>query len=388
MKVIVVGAGVLGASVARSLAVSGEEVLLLDRTGPGAGTSSTTFAWTNSNRKPDPDYYRLNLAGMAEHEKLARELPGEPAYFRSGGVQFAAAESEPELVENVERLQGLGYPTRWVTRAEAAAIARGIRIPDDTTAIAHFPTEGYVRPDRLVQNLLADAVRHGAVLSIGEVLSTSEGPDRASVTLADATVHTADRVVLAAGRWTDDLAARSGLDIPMITDTGRGSPIIGLLGYVRSPALDIGCVVHTPKLNLRPGAGAPTVVQALDLNPEVDPSRPPAPGSEIATEMTRRLTALLADPGQAPEIDFRVGFRALPADGNTIAGYPGEHARTYCLASHGGITLAPLLGRLVATEILTGESQELLKPFRPSRFAGVRRSDLPAVSRPVKLGEQ
>ncbi|MFF5989196.1 NAD(P)/FAD-dependent oxidoreductase [Prauserella flavalba] len=388
MKVIVVGAGVLGASVARSLSRAGEDVLLLDRKGPGAGTSSTTFAWTNSNRKPDPDYYRLNLEGMAEHEKLARELPGEPAYFRSGGLQFADTDSEPWLVQNVERLRVLGYPARWVTRAEAAPIVRGIRIPDDTTAIAHFPAEGYVRPDRLVQNLLADAVRHGAVLSIGEVLSISDGPDRASVTLADATVHTADRVVLAAGRWTDDLAARSGIDVPMITDTGRGSPIIGLLGYVRSPALDIGCVVHTPRLNLRPGAGLPVVVQALDLNPDVDPSRPPAPGSEIATAITRRLTALLPDPAQTPDIDLRVGLRALPADGNTIAGYPAEHARTYCLASHGGITLAPLLGRLVATEIVTGESQELLKPFRPSRFAGMRRSDLPAVPRPVMLGEQ
>ncbi|MBN6040523.1 FAD-binding oxidoreductase [Amycolatopsis sp. 195334CR] len=391
MKVIVVGAGVLGTGVARSLTLAGAEVLLLDRRGPGAGTSSTTFAWTNANRKPDPDYYRLNLAGMAEHEELARELPGEPAYFRSGGVQFADADSEPWLAENVERLRGLGYPARWVTRAEAAPLVRGLRIPEETTAIAHFPAEGYVRPDRLVQNLLADAVRHGAVLSIGEVVSTSDGAsvtpsDGASVTLADGTVHTADQVVLATGRWTGDLAAHSGIDLPMITDTGRGSPLVGLLGYVR--ALDLGCVVHTPGLNLRPGAGLPAVVQALDLNPEVDPARPPAPGGEIATTITRRLTALLPDPGQAPEIDFRVGFRALPADGHPIAGYPPEHPRTYCLASHGGITLAPLLGRLVATEILTGEAQELLEPFRPSRLTGVRRADLPAVGRPVKLGEQ
>ncbi|MGC7096145.1 NAD(P)/FAD-dependent oxidoreductase [Amycolatopsis lurida] len=388
MKVIVAGAGVLGTSVARSLSLSGVEVLLLDRGGPGAGTSSTTFAWTNSNRKPDPDYYRLNLAGMAEHEELARRLPGDPAYFRSGGLQFADAESEPWLAKNVERLQGLGYPAHWVTRNEAAPIVGRLRIPGNTTAIAHFPAEGYIRPDRLVQNLLADAVRHGAVLSIGEVVSTSDGPDGASVTMADGTVHGADRVVLATGRWTGDLAARSGIDVPMVTDTGRGSPIIGLLGYLRSPRLDLGCVVHTPGLNLRPGAGLPDVLQALDLNPDVDPSRPPAPGSEIATTITRRLTALLPDPGQTPEIDFRVGFRSLPADGNTIAGYAAEHARTYCLVSHGGITLAPLLGRLVATEILTDTSQELLEPFRPSRFAGPRRSDLPAVRRPVKLGEQ
>ncbi|AXB42382.1 NAD(P)/FAD-dependent oxidoreductase [Amycolatopsis albispora] len=381
MKVIVVGAGVLGISVARSLARAGAEVLILDRTGPGAGTSSTTFAWTNANRKPDPDYYRITLAGMAEHRELAAELPGEQAYFPSGGLQFADAETEPWLTANVERLQGLGYPARWIDRDEASALAGGIRIPARTTVIAHFPAEGYVRPDRFVQNLLADAVRHGAALSTGTVVSISDG-HRARVELAGGEVHTADRVVLATGRWTGELAAASGFDVPMVSNVERGSPVIGLLGYVRSP-LDLRCVLHTPGLNLRPGAGAPAVVQALDVNPGVDPARPPGPGSDQAATIAARLAALLPDPGEVPEIELRVGFRSLPADGNPITGYLGE--RIYCVVSHGGITLAPLLGRLVAAEVAGDQREELLEPFRPGRFAG---QAVPAPARPAKLGEQ
>jgi hypothetical protein len=61
-------------SVARQLAVAGEDVLLLDQWGAGTGTTATTFAWTNSSRKHDPDYHRLNLAGMEEHARLAEQL--------------------------------------------------------------------------------------------------------------------------------------------------------------------------------------------------------------------------------------------------------------------------------------------------------------------------
>ena len=55
---IVVGAGVLGLSVADCLAVRGDRVTIVDRNAPGSGTSRTTFAWLNSNGKVPPSYQR------------------------------------------------------------------------------------------------------------------------------------------------------------------------------------------------------------------------------------------------------------------------------------------------------------------------------------------
>jgi glycine/D-amino acid oxidase-like deaminating enzyme len=324
MKVIVVGAGVLGTAVARALAVAGEEVLLLDRWRPGSGTTSTTFAWTNANRKLDPAYHRLNVAGMTEHADLARQLPGQPSYFPSGALHWANDGSAPWLTDNVNRLLALGYPVRWIERDEATRIAGALRIPEDAVSFAHFPDEGYVLPDRLLENLLADAERHGATFTIGEVVTIDDGPGEVSVTLAGGEVRTADRVVLATGRWSERLAAGAGIDLPMLTD--------------------------------------------------------------VAREIARRLTALLPEPAPAPEIDLRVGFRSLPADGHTIAGYGS--ARVYCLVSHSGVTLGPLLGRLVATELVTGRGQDLLDAFRPARFAGRRRPDFEADQHATRLGEQ
>ncbi|MGY0064081.1 NAD(P)/FAD-dependent oxidoreductase [Streptomyces sp. LZ34] len=388
MKVIIIGAGVLGVSVARQLAVAGEDVLLLDQWGAGTGTTATTFAWTNSSRKPDPDYHRLNLAGMEEHARLAEQLRGAPSYFPRGALQWTDATNEQRLADNVERLQALGYPARWVTPDEATRIAGDLRIPAAITCIAHFPSEGYVLPDLLVNSLLADAEQHGAQCAIGEVVAIVDRSDGVSVTLAGGEVCTGDRVVLAAGRWTERLAARAGIDVPMVTDVGRGSQTVGLLGYARSPELDLRCVIHSPGLNLRPAAGGHTVLQALDLNADVDPEDPPSADGDIASTLARRFSALLPAPSRAPKIDLRVGFRSLPADGHTIAGYASAQSRVYCLVSHSGVTLAPILGRLVAAEITTDQEQDLLGAFRPTRFTGVRRSDIEVDQHATSLGEQ
>ncbi|MFJ8108300.1 NAD(P)/FAD-dependent oxidoreductase [Streptomyces sp. NPDC096132] len=388
MKVIIIGAGVLGVSVARQLAVAGEDVLLLDQWGVGAGTSATTFAWTNSSRKPDPDYHRLNLAGMEEHARLAEQLRGAPSYFPSGALQWADAANEQRLADNVERLRSLGYPAHWIPRDEATRIAGDVRIPATVTSIAHFPSEGYVLPDVFVNSLLADAEQHGATCAIGEVVAIDDRPDGVAVTLAGGKVCTGDRVVLAAGRWTERLAARAGIDVPMVTDTGRGAQTVGLLGYARSPELDLRCVIHSPGLNLRPATGGHTVLQALDLNADVDPADPPSADGAIASTLARRFSALLTDRSRAPRIDLRIGFRSLPADGHTVAGYASARSRVYCLVSHSGVTLAPILGRLAAAEITTDQEQDLLRSFRPTRFTGIRRSDTEVDQHATRLGEQ
>ncbi|MFI1028575.1 NAD(P)/FAD-dependent oxidoreductase [Streptomyces sp. NPDC020951] len=388
MKVIIIGAGVLGVSVARQLAVAGEDVLLLDRSGAGTGTTATTFAWINSSRKPAPDYHRLNLAGMEEHARLAEQLPGAPSYFPSGALQWADAANERRLADHVERLQALDYPAHWVTPDEATRIAGDLRIPATITSIAHFPSEGYVLPALFVGNLLADAEQHGATCAIGEVVAIEDRPDGVFVTLAGGEVRRGDRVVLAAGRWTERLAARAGIDVPMVTDAGRGAQIVGLLGYARSPELDLRCVIHSPGLNLRPAAGGQAVLQALDLNADVDPEDPPSADGDIAHTLARRFSALLPDPSRAPEIDLRVGLRSLPADGHTVAGYASAQSRVYCLVSHSGVTLAPILGRLVATEIATDREQDLLRAFRPTRFTGAGRSGVGADQHATALGDQ
>jgi glycine/D-amino acid oxidase-like deaminating enzyme len=68
-------------------------------------------------------------------------------------------------------------------------------------------------------------------------------------------------------------------------------------------------------------------------------------------------------------VDSRIGVRPMPADGHTIAGRIPGYANAWVLATHSGVTLGALLGRLIADEIVRGAPSPILAPFRPDRFA-------------------
>jgi glycine/D-amino acid oxidase-like deaminating enzyme len=58
----------------------------------------------------------------------------------------------------------------------------------------------------------------------------------------------------------------------------------------------------------------------------------------------------------------------MPQDEYPIVGFAESCPNLYVAATHSGVTLAPLIGRLAAVEILDGERAEMLEPYRPSRF--------------------
>ena len=117
---MVIGAGVLGASVAARLAAAGMSVTLLEADQPGRGTSRWSFAWVNSNDKGPRPYHDLNQAGIRAWAELAPGLDGAAWYRPAGHLELAA--DGPELAARVHRLTQWGYPARLVGAAEAAGI--------------------------------------------------------------------------------------------------------------------------------------------------------------------------------------------------------------------------------------------------------------------------
>ena len=73
-EMVVVGGGVIGASIAYRLAQAGVDVTLVERRFPGSGISGTSFSWVNSFDKKPPVYHQLNVRGIGEHWALAAEL--------------------------------------------------------------------------------------------------------------------------------------------------------------------------------------------------------------------------------------------------------------------------------------------------------------------------
>jgi len=99
IKTIVIGAGVMGASVAYRLAQAGAAVTVLEATRVGGGTSGISFAWTNAHNKPPKPYHDLNVAGMKAHAALADEFGATPWWHGGGSLEW---EAEPDRVAQAE----------------------------------------------------------------------------------------------------------------------------------------------------------------------------------------------------------------------------------------------------------------------------------------------
>src|SRR5579864_1510299 len=72
--VVIVGAGIMGASIAYHLAKRGAKVTILEKQRPGAGATEKSFAWINSFSKLPRSYYDLNLYGIAGWRRLSLEI--------------------------------------------------------------------------------------------------------------------------------------------------------------------------------------------------------------------------------------------------------------------------------------------------------------------------
>jgi glycine/D-amino acid oxidase-like deaminating enzyme len=374
VRVIVIGAGVVGAAVAAGLTRRGAAVTVLEAAYPGAGTTGATFAWVNSANKQPESYFALNYAGLRAHHALA---PG-PWFFPTGNLERATTDEHRAIMAaRLERLANRDYPARRLTAAQARELEPDLITPPGAE-FAFYPAEGHTHPLPLLARLLGEARDRGAVLHTGaEVTEVDDGVVRT----ADGTRHDADMVVTCAGRWTSQVAALSGAHVPMLDPALSGAVTLGLLITTTPVAIRLSRMLTTSGLNARPDGAGRLLLHALDLDASVDPAAPPS--DDLVTAVVDRLGGVLSPVDGVAAEGARIGQRSIPGDGKTVAGFTS--ARHYVVATHSGVTLAPLLADLVAGEIF-GEESPMLAPFRPDRFGDGAQYAAPAPAR--RPGEQ
>jgi glycine/D-amino acid oxidase-like deaminating enzyme len=368
---VVIGAGVLGASVAARLAEAGTLVTLLDQDQPGHGTSRWSFAWVNSNDKGPRPYHDLNHAGLRAWAELAPGLDGAAWYRPVGHLELAPGRAE--LAVRVERLTSWGYPARLVDAAEAAELEPALLM--NGPAAAWFSHEAYLLTEPLIARLVTYLISHGGTMLTGEpgrVTALDPGPGaRSRIRTADGAVIEADHVVCCAGRWTPALAALAGAPgtVPLVAWDTPGSVAPALVVRV-GPITRAGParLIHTPQLALRPHSGGLLHLEAPDL--PVDLHTPGAELRRLAGELLDRARRTVRGLDEARVVATQVCVRPLPADEQSIVGRLPDAGWLYVAVTHSGVTLAAHLSRLIAAELATGASSVELAPYRPDRFAG------------------
>ncbi len=366
-RVVVVGVGAIGSTLAYRLAQAGARVTTIERAHAAAGTTGATFAWLNGLDKPPRAYHRLNMLGIRDQEDLADELGGDWVHVtgslhwteRADGARAAGmARGMRQLIEWGARVDRL--TPEQVTRD----LEPDVQIdPAAVDAVWLVERAGWLDPVALAHGAMSAAVaRYGAELIHGEVAGMRrDGDGIAAVVLADGTEIGADVVVNAAGPDASGVSALAGAVLQVERTPG--------ILIVTAPApVRLGRVAFAGDVNLRPDGGSRLMVQREPLDTDViDGTAIPLGDPRIAAamELARHVVPGLA--GVEAE-GIRLGVRAMPKDGYPIVGFDPAVFNLYHVITHSGITLAARLALLV-TEELTGGDTAPLEPYRPGRFA-------------------
>lgn len=387
-RVVVVGGGIVGTSIALGLSRRGVDVTVVEAGSVGCGTTSTSYAWINANGKEPDSYYAINHAGLEAHHALASKSGGVANWFGNvGHIEIADDEGhESDLRLRAEALAARGYRVEELTVDEARLLEPALKIKENPRAILYFPDEGYVQPLLYVAETLVQLRAAGVqVHEHAPVVGFDAAGSGVIVRTADGGQYPADQVVVAAGRWSDRVAQLAGGQVPLVNYTEPGDVAVGYLARTNAVPVKLTRVVTTPWLNVRPEGGGRLVIQALDLDATAQPENLPPAGSQLETQFLSRLNDILESSSGARIEDLLVGQRVMPLDGRTIASSVPGVDWMYAVATHSGVTLAPFLGKAVAAEVL-GESEPLLGEFRLSRFeAGL---PIKRPRRPRKPGDQ
>jgi glycine/D-amino acid oxidase-like deaminating enzyme len=365
IRTIVIGAGVMGASVAYRLAEAGAAVTVLEASRVGGGTSGISFAWTNANKKPPKPYHDLNVAGMKAHRALADEFGATPWRHGGGSLEWEAEPDRAAQRQNVEQLQSWGYAAEWITPRQVQELEPDIHPATMGDApVAFFPDEGWLDPVVYAHTMLSAACRrHGADIICGaRVVDLIMSGDRVSgVRVADGARYEADVVVNCAGRWTNEASRDAGLHLPL-------APTVGFLVLTPPVAANLGRVVRTPVIDTRPDGAGRLLLHWNATDAAVTFETPLSPSMPEARDLVQRARRLLPSIGEVEPEAVRIAIRPIPGDHFSAIGPMPRTSGYYLAVTHSGVTMSPFLGAAVADEIVRGRQRAELADFRPARF--------------------
>ena len=354
-RVLVVGAGIIGASIAWHLVKAGCAVTVVD-TGDGGGVATrNSFAWINASWSNPETYFHFRRRSMEGWRRLERDVAGVSVDWCGGLIWDLPPD---QLAAYAAEHSRWGYGIRWVDRTEALAIEPGLLTPP--VRALHVAEEGMVEPVAATRAMLAAIVARRASLVERTMVSSllARSSRVAGVVTESGSVIEADETVIAAGADTARLLKSAGITLKLDAPAG-------LIAHSTATARRLlNGLVLAPDVHVRQTRQG-RLIAGADFG-GADPGDRP---DEMARVLLERVNAMVRGAGDLALDFITVGHRPTPADGFPAIGRAGDSDGPYVAVLHSGITLAPLVGELAAREIATGERDPYLIPYDPRRAA-------------------
>lgn len=353
-RIIVVGAGIVGACLAYHLARRGAQVTVVEADGIASGVTGRSFAWINTSFNGADPIASLRGAAIDAYRHLETQLPaltvrwtGALSYGQDAGQPLSAGANRPCAGR--------------VSRSRIGELEPHLRNPPSHAFYA--PEQGALDAVEATHALIAGARAHGAtILTHTPVLGlVVQGAQVTGIDTAIGAID-ADMVVLAAGTGIAKLTERFNVPVPILA-----SPAI-LIRYGSRPGL-VRTIVSGPAMEVRQSADG-TLLAAEDYLGDGVENQPAALALRTAAAIRNELDGV----GALAPAWAGVGMRPIPADGIPIVGHHPTAAGLYLCAMHPGVTLAAIVGSLASAEILDGQAAPALGPCRPARFLTARKA--------------
>lgn len=368
--VVVLGAGVMGASIAFHLARRGAgRVLVLDKGDVASGGSGRSSALVRMHYSfpPEVDLAVKSLAIF----RAWKDYVGRDGHFRETGFVRIVPEREiPRLEKNVEMQRSRGVDARVVSREELREIAPAWDV-EDVPRAAWEPGSGHGDGAGVAVDFLERAREMGVEYrSQTRVAAFAVEGGRVAGVRTDCGDVAARRVVAATGPWSRPLFSAVGFDLPVEGEYHEVAILKDPPGLRRvGPA----CIDGVTTTYFRPEVGGLTLVGDFWGKRGVDPDAfPQSPSSESLAGLVARAV------GRVPALEDAAIWRGVtgvydvsPDFRPLIGPVPGvDGLFTVCGFSGMGFKISPAVGLCVAERLLDGRASSVdISAFDPERFA-------------------
>ena len=365
---IVIGGGVVGASVAYYSARAGSRTLLVDSRDEGRATDAGAGIVSAATNIRDADGWQaLARAAADDYPHLAAELreiqAADPGYERVGMLVVAVDEEEAKRFDRyVSYLRARGADEAELQEVDGSDARRRFPALRRVERALWAPGAGRVNGRQLEAALIGGAKQHGLEQRQARVERLVTDGDSVSAVEVEGERCLAAAVAICGGAWSGSLAAQLGVELAVVPQRGQ-------IIHLELPGAD---TQSWPLLSafrdhyMVPWPGGRVAVGATrEDGAGFDPRNTAAGVREVLDEALRVAPGLV----DASLHEIRVGLRPCTPDLLPVLGTLPGYRNLWLATGHGptGLTLGPFSGKLVA-RLARGEAVELdLDPFRPDR---------------------
>ncbi|MYB21500.1 MAG: glycine oxidase ThiO [Chloroflexi bacterium] len=371
--VAVIGAGIIGLSIALELSRRGRDVVVIERDRPGQHASTVAAGLLGTAALPlgeQDDIYPLKLDSLRRYAEFVANIEsasGMDAGYRDDGTLWIARDAHEDALLDELHLERVdrGLLSRRVTSSQVYALEPnlepgllgGLIVNDDVQ----------VDPRQLLPALTQAALASGVRIVEGQAVEDGEhdeAHERWTLANDGEAVALAREVVVTAGPWCDRILNRAGGRTEPLAPSGVG-PVKGQLLRMRGPSLINRCI-RTTNIDIAQRRHGELIV-ASTKEPEAGWDLTPT--EEARMELLRRAYGVLPALRDAELSEHSVGLRPAVDDHMPIVGPAARHGLWLATGHYRhGILLAPATAHWLAEAMEHGLTPELIAPYGADRL--------------------